>query len=351
MERESGGGCASRAWGARSLTHAAAPRPSPLPAHTTDDGFVEPSAPVAKKRPPPPPRRAVAPPPRRRRSSAPLSSSSEEEEEESSSSEDDDDLSEDDDDGRPRAPRGEGGPEEEEEEEEEEEDPAAAELREVEVVLAVRAVPASPTANAAPDAPALLREEFRVKFKGRSHRAAAWVDGALLRAVRRQLTSNFLARRASLTSGDDDEEGAGAEEDDPDLVDGVHPDWTTVERVLGLRRVAAVSPGGPVSASSIEEEALVKWCGLGYASSTWEPVASVDADAVAAYRARQAPTGRTTSAPPPPPPGGWRSADPPPFRNGRALRDYQLEGMRWLAASAAAGRGCILGDEMGLGKV
>ena len=32
------------------------------------------------------------------------------------------------------------------------------------------------------------------------------------------------------------------------------------------------------------------------------------------------------------------------------LRDYQLEGVRWLIASAEAGRGALLADDMGLGK-
>ena len=33
------------------------------------------------------------------------------------------------------------------------------------------------------------------------------------------------------------------------------------------------------------------------------------------------------------------------------LRDYQLEGVKWLLYQWTAGRSCLLADEMGLGKV
>ena len=38
------------------------------------------------------------------------------------------------------------------------------------------------------------------------------------------------------------------------------------------------------------------------------------------------------------------------FPTERTLRDYQVEGLRWLRYNFTKGRGAILGDEMGLGK-
>ena len=40
----------------------------------------------------------------------------------------------------------------------------------------------------------------------------------------------------------------------------------------------------------------------------------------------------------------------PSFCNGRELRDYQKESLKWMVSNWASGRNCILGDEMGLGK-
>ncbi|CAN0096587.1 unnamed protein product, partial [Laminaria digitata] len=42
--------------------------------------------------------------------------------------------------------------------------------------------------------------------------------------------------------------------------------------------------------------------------------------------------------------------NPPVFKNGGALRDYQREGVRWMVYNWLQGRGSILADEMGLGK-
>ncbi|CAN0433664.1 unnamed protein product, partial [Discosporangium mesarthrocarpum] len=42
--------------------------------------------------------------------------------------------------------------------------------------------------------------------------------------------------------------------------------------------------------------------------------------------------------------------DPPQFKNGGQLRDYQMEGVSWMLYNWTQGRGSILADEMGLGK-
>ena len=46
----------------------------------------------------------------------------------------------------------------------------------------------------------------------------------------------------------------------------------------------------------------------------------------------------------------WRHLPEGTLVEGRALRDYQLEGLQWLRYNFTLGRSVILGDEMGLGK-
>jgi hypothetical protein len=44
-------------------------------------------------------------------------------------------------------------------------------------------------------------------------------------------------------------------------------------------------------------------------------------------------------------------AEPHPYKNGNRLRDYQVDGVNWLASTWYKKQSCILADEMGLGKV
>jgi SNF2 family DNA or RNA helicase len=44
--------------------------------------------------------------------------------------------------------------------------------------------------------------------------------------------------------------------------------------------------------------------------------------------------------------GSAREDAVPSFLNGRQLRAYQLDSLRWMVANMRAGRNCILGDEM-----
>ena len=44
-------------------------------------------------------------------------------------------------------------------------------------------------------------------------------------------------------------------------------------------------------------------------------------------------------------------AEPHTYKNENRLRDYQVDGVNWLAASYYNQQGCILADEMGLGYV
>jgi chromodomain-helicase-DNA-binding protein 1 len=105
---------------------------------------------------------------------------------------------------------------------------------------------------------------------------------------------------------------------------------------------------------------LCKWQGLPYSEATWESaedVARIGAnDLVEAFRKREATSleprrgvdaaRRAFSA------SGHRAFEKQPdFLKGEGtLRDYQLEGLNWMAYSWARGVNGILADEMGLGK-
>ncbi|KDD72665.1 hypothetical protein H632_c3053p0, partial [Helicosporidium sp. ATCC 50920] len=91
--------------------------------------------------------------------------------------------------------------------------------------------------------------EFLVKLVGRSFRRTAWVSRSELLARGKRASLQALERRLSAPFGDEEPPPPG----------GVDPEWLLVDRVIGQR---------PGRASRL---LLVKWRGLGYASSTWEP--------------------------------------------------------------------------------
>jgi len=261
-------------------------------------------------------------------------------------------------------------------------------------------------------------EAFRVKLKGHSHRAAVWVPAEDLRATRPALARAFLQRKAAAreNSGFGDESANGEFDDErieeEDLVDGVHADWVTIDRVMAIADftveeeeeeeeegeeveemeaeekdgeeekeqevdekksddAAAVAVGAtaapapsPLKRSppafppgSIRPAALVKWCGLGYSESTWEWVDELggkgDEEALEAFRAKTSAgaTQKGKKSPPAAPFPPKPNPDAvPKFLGSRELRSYQLESLRWMMRNRLAGRNCVLGDEMGLGK-
>lgn len=130
---------------------------------------------------------------------------------------------------------------------------------------------------------------------------------------------------------------------------------------------------------------LVKWGGLTYDQCTWEDAEDVDGGLIAEFRAREAafvaryppvdseadgrgPARQRSSLQSLPgykevasPAGGGPSSTAKGFKTvgelpdgvlcgGRKLRDYQLEGLRWLRHNYVQGRSVILGDEMGVGE-
>ena len=116
---------------------------------------------------------------------------------------------------------------------------------------------------------------------------------------------------------------------------------------------AAAAPAAASSAAPSEKLYLVKWKGCQYDACTWEAAAVAGAAAVGAFEAREEAVARRDAAPAPSETAAavdWKEVPEGLFPTERTLRDYQVEGLRWLRYNFTKGRGAILGDEMGLGK-
>ena len=153
--------------------------------------------------------------------------------------------------------------------------------------------------------------------------------------------------------GEDDEDG----EDGEEVADAAAEDGEEGEEKEARDSAEPMSvdaqPGGE------QELWLVKWRGLGYDQCTWEDAAIAGEKHIAAYRQRAATVAARTSGGADASPKGASSTDDvpetftegrPPVAGGRALRDYQRDGVRWLRYNYTQGRSVMLGDEMGLGK-
>jgi SNF2 family DNA or RNA helicase len=176
------------------------------------------------------------------------------------------------------------------------------------------------------------KREMRVKYKGKSYRKTEWVDRDDL----------FAMDKGSLIRGYEKRLEQGKVDPYGDLEDGIHPDWLVAEKI--------------VTENTKTQEYLVKWCGLNYSECTWETaedLASPEDQAVLARyeenKKAEAEKLRMYSK-------NNQNSDAinlsavPQFENGRKLRDYQVESLKWMSKNWYTGRNCILGDEMGLGK-
>jgi hypothetical protein len=217
--------------------------------------------------------------------------------------------------------------------------------------------------------------EYCVKLKGRSYREAMWRSGMWMDAFAATKLRGFRGR-AARDGLDDGSAAVGA----------------AIEAAAAAAAAAAAEAGGEPSTSAApaaalpapsayigadvffpaafcaidriigtrpsEEdgvdapEYLVKWRGLGYASSTWEASSALsspaDAAAVARFGAISAPS--RAAAHEVKLPAGDGLVPPPPFAAGCALRDYQCVSFDWMVRNQRRRRNVILGDEMGLGK-
>ena len=152
-------------------------------------------------------------------------------------------------------------------------------------------------------------------------------------------------------SDDVDMDDAMEEDDDDDDDDGE----AALARFNAAARAtqAAAAPAAASSAAPSEKLYLVKWKGCQYDACTWEAAAVAGAAAVGAFEAREEKVARRDAAPAPSEKAAavdWKEVPEGLFPTERTLRDYQVEGLRWLRYNFTKGRGAILGDEMGLGK-
>uniref|UniRef100_A0A671NAG5 Chromodomain-helicase-DNA-binding protein 7-like n=1 Tax=Sinocyclocheilus anshuiensis TaxID=1608454 RepID=A0A671NAG5_9TELE len=122
-----------------------------------------------------------------------------------------------------------------------------------------------------------------------------------------------------------------------------NPDYVEVDRVLDVSK-STDENGEPVTLY------LVKWCSLPYEDSTWELKADIDQGKIEEFERvmeREQEPKRVER----PPASDWQKSESSrEYKNGNALREYQLEGVNWLLFNWYNTRNCILADEMGLGK-
>ena len=119
--------------------------------------------------------------------------------------------------------------------------------------------------------------------------------------------------------------------------------YLIIDRVIAFR----------LNKPSNTAEYLCKWTGLGYSHSTWEAADRLtsDADRVAVERYHYISRPRSATHR-----QQWRLppartlVQPPVFKPGCELRDYQRVSFDWMARNQRSKRNVILGDEMGLGK-
>uniref|UniRef100_A0A671N8Y6 Chromodomain-helicase-DNA-binding protein 7-like n=1 Tax=Sinocyclocheilus anshuiensis TaxID=1608454 RepID=A0A671N8Y6_9TELE len=127
------------------------------------------------------------------------------------------------------------------------------------------------------------------------------------------------------------------------LTEPFNPDYVEVDRVLDVSK-STDENGEPVTLY------LVKWCSLPYEDSTWELKADIDQGKIEEFERvmeREQEPKRVER----PPASDWQKSESSrEYKNGNALREYQLEGVNWLLFNWYNTRNCILADEMGLGK-
>eukprot|EP00871_Galdieria_phlegrea_P000345 jgi/Galph1/1310/GphlegSOOS_G5961.1 len=206
---------------------------------------------------------------------------------------------------------------------------------------------------------------FAIKWRGRSYRRCTW---HLLEELKHykgfKKVQNYIKKiyqvRELLASPyvapEDKEEELLRMEMEKNLL----REHTKVERIVAQREVVVKTE--PFNEMQHKVEYLVKWCGLPFIESTWESMESLSSEedmaAIDAFLEREQAASSTISSRFNP---FGTKASRKPFKRvttqpswlhgqGRMLRDYQLEGVNWLAFSWCHNRNVILADEMGLGK-
>lgn len=201
--------------------------------------------------------------------------------------------------------------------------------------------------------------EFNIKWVGKSFRKNTWETWSILRDIMgskrvRNYIKSVQDRRvyfhSKKASPEEEEEARILMEENRIAIRG----FEVIDRAIAQRETAA---------EPSETEYLIKWANLPYSECTWEPrselTSDIDLKAIDDYTDREqqvlANSGKKRYNP-------FNAKDMRPrFKKmleqpsylhgeGRTLRDYQLEGLNFLAFSWTKRNNVILADEMGLGK-
>lgn len=201
--------------------------------------------------------------------------------------------------------------------------------------------------------------EFRIKWTNKCFRKSTWETWETLKNVRgAKRVSNFIKFLENRRDyfGSDDVAPEEIEEARVMLEEyrTTHEEYEVVERIFAQR---------DAEGEEGQTEYLVKWFGLSYSSSTWEPRSDMKSEAdlkaiddfidreqsllTAASKKRFNPFNMKDDRP-----RMKRMMEQPSYLHGdgRTLRDYQLSGLNFLAFSWVKRNNVILADEMGLGK-
>ncbi|XP_049847848.1 chromodomain-helicase-DNA-binding protein 8-like [Schistocerca gregaria] len=209
----------------------------------------------------------------------------------------------------------------------------------IEKILAYRIVSSKPVNSAAPSEhqnglasvnnteDKEIQYEYYVKYKQRSYIHCEWLPQAVVENAKlgKQRLQRFLNKDPVL---------------DPDPP--FEPEYTEVDRILACEE------------QNGQTYYYVKWQGLPYNESTWEPADLIkDTARLQEFKEHNTiPTIKPDSSLSAARslPVLWNDIPNIEFKDGNQLRPYQLEGMKWLCCCWYNRRNSILADEMGLGK-
>jgi chromodomain-helicase-DNA-binding protein 1 len=191
--------------------------------------------------------------------------------------------------------------------------------------------------------------EYLIKWQQKAYYHATWETTETLancRSIRR--LENYVRKTLSADLRVMHEPDISPEEKEKWILDREQyidalSDYSKVERVIGVRD------------GEDGTEYYVKWKGLFYDQSTWEPASLVSDIAQTEIdrfldRTSQLPVSDKTESNPATRSKPQRILEQPTYIQNGVLRDFQMTGLNFLAYNWAKGKNVVLADEMGLGK-
>lgn len=184
--------------------------------------------------------------------------------------------------------------------------------------------------------------EYLCKLKARAHMHARWLSAAAVEANGRLSAQRLVAFERKRAAGD---------------LEPFNKACMEVERIIAadaaspLRSSAISNAPSSVHSAAPARRYLVKWCGLAHDQSTWEDAGCLPPQHIDDFWAREAAIASSAPSEPMDPAAadttvrgdggggdgvgsraadteeGWRDLPDGVLREGRTLRDYQLEGL------------------------